>query len=77
MNISKTLALGAVAALSIGVGSAMAQSSAVSPGNYGVPAAAPQASAPAVTQYQQQRTVQYGSSDHGFTFDTDPIAGGF
>lgn len=79
MNSTKTLALVAMTALSLGVGSAMAQSSAVSP-NYAAPqASAPQTTAPVVRS--QQTTVQYGSSDHNFgptgPANTDPIGGGF
>jgi hypothetical protein len=81
MNTTKTLALVAMTALSLGMGSAMAQNSAPSQGNYAAPAAtARQASAPTVTR-TQDTTVQYGSSDHYSSgvpgFNTDPIGGGF
>ncbi len=78
MKTTKTLALAAMTALSLGVGSAMAQSSAVAP-NYNAPQATnSQATAPAT---QTQSTPQYGSSDHGLGvvggYDTNPIGGGF
>jgi hypothetical protein len=80
MNTTKTLALVAMTALSLGVGSAMAQSSAVPQGNY-TAATAPQASAPTVTR-TQDTTVQYGSSDHFSSgirnYDSsDRVEGGF
>jgi hypothetical protein len=83
MNTTKTLALVAMAAVSLGTGSAMAQSRVVTPGSYNyVPPArtASQANAPTAAG-TQDTTVQYGSSDHYSSgvpgFNTDPIAGGF
>ena len=80
MNTTKTLALAAMTALSLGVGTAMAQSNTVAPNPYAVPqASAPQTSVP--TTRTQENTVQYGSSDHvvpgAVGLNTDPIAGGF
>ncbi len=81
MKVTNIVALAALTALSLGVGSAMAQNSSVTPGNYGTQqVTTPQALGSTVTR-TQQRTVQYGSSDHSYGMtlfpDTDRTGGGF
>ena len=74
---TKIMALAAVTALSLGFGSAMAQSASTTYSNTQTQVSAPQASAPVVCS---QETVQYGSSDHGMmapSYDTNLTQGGF